>query len=328
MKNQILKIVFILVAFAMLFTGTAGAKDLEFVCLSKGPHPWFDDAWQGFSDAAKEIGGINARFVIPSEFSVEVQIQYLENVVAEGVDGIAMASLDPGGLEAPINAAMERGVPIVIWDDDVPKSKRIVFCGTANYDAGVAQAKAVMDQMDSANYVIWIQDRSASTVKARIKGIRDALKDNPNFVEIAGEEQYVGYDLSEGVAAVENVLQTYPDINCAFDVGMNGAIGLARVMKDRGMGLDKINNTAWTVLPDITKGIKENLIGISMRQNPYAMGYLNCYALKWYIDGLRPTKDFFDTGIIAVTAENVETAEKENRAKVPAMLKEFRKQWK
>ena len=65
-----------------------------------------------------------------------------------------------------------------------------------------------------------------------------------------------------------------------------------------------------------------------MRQNPYAMGYLNCYALKWYIDGLRPTADFFDTGITVVTADNIDTAENENRAKVTAMVKEFRKQWK
>jgi len=236
-------------------------------------------------------------------------------------------------MEPTINEAMKQGVPIVIWDDDVADSDRVCFIGTRNFEAGVMHGEKFVEVMnEEANYIIWVQDLAARTVLDRVAGIRSVTEKYPNVVELS-DVQMAGYGIDEALITAESLLQTYPELNATMDVGMNGAIAMHRVMEEKGIPKEDILNISWTVLPEIVEGIEEGYVFGTMRQNPYAMGYLSTYALKWYLDGLRPSQEFidmglhFDSGIIYVDKTNLATAEDENIAKAPGMVEEFKKLW-
>jgi len=329
MKKLLIWIGVLVLSISMIaIFSAAEEKPLEFVCIAKGVHPWFAPAGDGMADAAKKIGGINVRYVAPAEWTGEAQAKMMEDVIAAGVDGIGIAVFEAGSMTPVINEAMARGVPVVVWDDDASDSNRIVFIGTANFDAGVQQAEEFAKRVDyKANYVIWSQDLAARTVKDRIEGMRSVLKKYPDMVELR-DIVFAGYSIDEALPTAETLLDTYPELNANLDPGMNGGIAMHRVMKERGIPKDAIFNLTWTMLPEIVVGMKEGYIHASMRQNPYAMGYLSTYALKWYIDGLRPTVEFFNSGIVMVTLDNIDTVEQENMDKAPKMVEEFRKLWK
>ncbi|MBM3700412.1 MAG: sugar ABC transporter substrate-binding protein [Actinobacteria bacterium] len=315
-------------------TTAANQEQLEFVCVAKGIHPWFDPAGVGMEDAAAQIGGINTRYMAPAEWSGEAQVKMVEDLVSQGVDGIAVAVFEAGAMKPAINEAMKQGVPIVIWDDDVADSDRVCCLATGNYEAGVMQGEMFVELMDyKANFIIWVQDLAARTVLDRVEGIRSVTKKYPEVVELS-DVQMAGYGIDEALVTAESLLEAYPELNATLDVGMNGGIAMHRIMKERGIPPSDILNITWTLLPEIMEGLKEGYIYGSMRQNPYAMGYLATYALKWYIDGLRPSQEFidmgkrFDTGIIYVDhTDDPEAKEADNIAKAPAMVEEFRKLW-
>ena len=318
---------------AAVETTTTSQEPLEFVCVAKGIHPWFDPAGVGMEDAAAKIGGINTRYMA-AEWSGEAQVKMIEDLVSQGVDGIAVAVFEAGAMKPAINEAMKQGVPIVIWDDDVADSDRVCCLATGNYEAGVMQGEMFVELMNyKANFIIWVQDLAARTVLDRVEGIRSVTKKYPEVVELS-DVQMAGYGIDEALVTAESLLEAYPELNATLDVGMNGGIAMHRIMKERGIPPSDILNITWTLLPEIMEGLKEGYIYGSMRQNPYAMGYLATYALKWYIDGLRPTQEFiemgkrFDTGIIYVDhTDDPEAKEAENIAKAPGMVEEFRKLW-
>ena len=48
---------------------------------------------------------------------------------------------------APINAAVEKGIPVICVDADVPGSRRLCFVGTDWFEIGVRQAEAMVQAL-------------------------------------------------------------------------------------------------------------------------------------------------------------------------------------
>ncbi len=311
--------------------GNRGGEDddgvLEFVIVPKGLHPWYDPSAEGFADAAAEIGGINTRYTGPVEFTGEAQGKMIEDLIAEGVDGLAIAVVDEGALTPIINEAVRRGITVVTFDDTARDSDSIIFIGTDNYTAGVIEGHAIADMTDGkGNFIIFVQDLSSANIKNRTRGIRDALSEYSGMNELA-DVQVAGYNPSEGISIAENLYQAYPELTITAEAGMNGAIGMYMMMKEKGMAPNSIINVAWTTLPEVIDGMKAGYIHGTVRQNPYAMGYLSTYALKWAIDGKRPKENYFDSGVVFATADEVDTVDEVNKQKVPEMFKEFKALW-
>jgi len=322
-------VLFILVC---TFVYAAGGKKekgaLTFVLVPKGVHPWYEPAGEGFKDAAEEIGGINARVVAPAEWSGEAQVRVVEDLVSEGVDAIATDVYDVGAMVPAINEVADRGIPILTFDAPAYESKAALFIGTDNIDAGNVQSEAFAKQMGGkGKYVVFVQDLAGLDIKQRVEGNRMITRKHPDMVEPV-DVQNTQYDMSIALQLAENLLTAHPDIKGAIDMGMDGCTAMYKVLKERGLPPGEVKVIGWTVLPDVAQGIREGYITGSIRQNPYAMGYLSCYGLKFLIDGKRPTTDRFFTGVTLVTKDTLDTIEEINREKAINMREGFKKIWK
>jgi len=333
MKKKVLWAVFLLSSMAVLSVFAAGQQDsesgdLEFAIIAKGIHPWFDPAAEGFERAAKEIGGIVTTYSAPPEWTGEAQTAMVENLIAKGVDGIALSVVDAGAMTQVINEAMRRGIPLVTWDDTAIDSDQIIYIGTDNYKAGVIEGEYIAEMTGGVgDYVIWVQDLTWPNLKQRTQGLRDVFANYPEMNEVS-DVQLAGVSPEQGIELAEALLQAYPSISITAECGFNGAIGMYQMMRDRGLAKDSITNVAWTTLPEVVEGIKAGYIHGSIRQNPYGMGYLACYALKWYKEGKRPDTKTFDSGVVLATAENIDTVDQQNVDGASALLEEFKTVWK
>ena len=57
------------------------------------------------------------------------QIQLVQNAIAAGVDGIVLAPLDAKALVDPVEAAVAKGIPVVIFDSALESTKIVELCG-------------------------------------------------------------------------------------------------------------------------------------------------------------------------------------------------------
>ena len=103
--------------------------------------------WAAVEAGAKAKGKPNSasRSIVvapPAESDVQAQITQIEDLIAQGVDGIALAPTDPNALAPVVDAAKAAGIPVVFVDTR-GINDGVTFIGTNN-EVGAALAAEVI----------------------------------------------------------------------------------------------------------------------------------------------------------------------------------------
>jgi len=147
------------------------------------------------------------------------QVRVVDDVVARGVDAIAISCDDPTACIDPINRAVNAGIPVMTWDADSPQSKRFTFMGLDNIKAGHAGASMLVQAMGAEGKVAILTGvPGADNLEERIRGFREGLATYPNIHVIA--TVVTNDDINLGVQAVEDTMQAHPDIKGWYFAGM------------------------------------------------------------------------------------------------------------
>src|SRR3954452_6285961 len=173
---------------AVTATGVAGAADKKvFALVPKNMNnPFFDQARDGCKKAeAESNGAFECMYIGPGEHGGgDEEAQIVQDLVAKGVDGIAVSPANAAAMAVALQAAKEAGIPVLTWDSDLlPENKylRAAYIGTHNYDIGVNLAKIAM-QVKPKGGTICIQSGGAAAANHNepMQGIRDTLAGKPS----------------------------------------------------------------------------------------------------------------------------------------------------
>src|SRR6185436_1378534 len=103
-------------------------------------------AEKGVRKAEKDLG-ITAQVFRPLKTEVSEQQRYIEDILVQGFDGMAICADSMTPLLDRVAAKM----PVVVHDSDAPKSQRKAFVGTDNVAAGKMAGQAAIDALKAAN---------------------------------------------------------------------------------------------------------------------------------------------------------------------------------
>src|ERR687890_2133274 len=98
--------------------------------------PVFNYAKIGADRKARELGDVDILWNAPTNADQLKQKEILESYITQRVDGIAISALNGDFLTDTINRAIDAGIPVITWDSDAPKSKRIAFYGVDDLASG------------------------------------------------------------------------------------------------------------------------------------------------------------------------------------------------
>src|ERR687887_1662114 len=110
-----------------------GAKKLAFV--TNNASDFWTIARKGTEKADAELPDVAVEFRIPSDGTAAEQRRIIDDLLAKGIDGIAISPVDPDNQTQMINDAAKR-VTVFTQDSDAPKSDRACYVGTDNVAAG------------------------------------------------------------------------------------------------------------------------------------------------------------------------------------------------
>ncbi len=109
-------------------SGSESKPRLRFAVIPKTLDiPVFNYAKIGADRKAKELGDVDILWNAPTSADQLKQKEILESYITQRVDGIAISALNGDFLTDTINRAVDAGIPVVTWDSDAPKSKRVAF---------------------------------------------------------------------------------------------------------------------------------------------------------------------------------------------------------
>lgn len=293
-------------------TTEAGApqEELEFAVLGKSIHPYWDEVRVGAEAAGKDLG-VKVYFYVPSKEDVRAQISQLESYISSKVNGISFAASEPDAIADTIKKATDMGIPCVAIDTDAPKSARLAYIGTGNYEAGKIAGETMAKVLGGKGKVIILTGSlTALNSLERMQGFKEAISKYPGIKIVDTVCNYE--DQSKAVANAEAALAAHPDLSgfygvYAFD-GPAAALAVERANK-----AGKIKIVCFDTTPEHMEYIKKGVITATIGQRPYMMGYLSV-ALLYNIAKMGQEKAMMlipkdrkiDTGVDVVTKDNME----------------------
>lgn len=144
----------------------------------------------GCQDAQKDFN-IVVDVQMPSEAEVTEQKRIVNDLVASGIDGIAISPLDPVNQKEWLNGIAAK-VPLITHDSDAAGTDRLMFIGMDNYEAGQQLGKLVQQALpDGGEVMLFVGRLEQTNAKDRRQGAIDVL--------LGRESQPDNYDPVEGV---------------------------------------------------------------------------------------------------------------------------------
>jgi ribose transport system substrate-binding protein len=299
--------------FSFVVPSCAGEFKGKLAWYAPAPHPFYEEVKQGVEQWSKE-NGIEVIYDVGPDWSVEIQNERIEALVAQGITGLSIYPSDPvatNGLYEEITAA---GVNVINYAADTVRPNASKFgVATDVYEAAYAACTKLIELMGGKGAILNVLEllEDPNTV-LRKKAIDDCIAQHPNVTliqEIAGIKTTV-----EAVTKIENALSAnVGKIDGIITTGFTPSIGLAQALPDyyAQQGTDKhINAIVIDNDPIISKAIEDGILDGTIVQNPKGQGIISMTLLKLMDEGYRPADPdhpFIPAGHMFVGKENLHT---------------------
>ncbi|MEM9559122.1 MAG: substrate-binding domain-containing protein [Planctomycetota bacterium] len=201
-------------------TGEVVERSYVFAVIAKNQsNPVFQAARNGAIRTAAKLEQANPGVTVeinwrtPTDESAERQAQYIDQLVSQGVDGIAVSCSDAEILTGAINAAVERGVPVVTFDSDAPDSQRFAYAGIDDVEAGRTIMRTLADALGGEGTVAILGgNQTAPNLQARIRGVREEATNHDGITMPDNLVFYHAESAPEAVQALQSAQQNNPEI--------------------------------------------------------------------------------------------------------------------
>lgn len=257
----------------------------------------------GVAKAAAELG-VDASFVGPVGGGAEKQIAELETIIEKGVDGLAISSASTDALAPLIDKAIAKGIPVIAFNTDNPKSKRLTFIGQDLELSGETVAQQLVKYMgEKGKIVITSLDTAAQWSLDREKGARKELAKHPG-IEIV-QVVNTGTESQQIYGAIENTFAANPDLNGIISLECCSFPQIGLYLK-RNPHSDKFAAVGFDLLPQTLTLIKDGYLDSAISQNPYMQGYESVEVLNDIVKNGKMPPKMIDTGSEIVDKANVD----------------------
>ncbi len=302
-------LLFLATSFWFLLASCSQTDQTEIALIPKGTDILFwKSVHAGGVKAGQELG-VKVIWQGPQkESDREQQINIVQNFISRGVDAIVLAPLDETALIRPVNAAVKRGIPVVIIDSGLNGDGFSSFIATDNYASGKLAAEKLAAMLGGKGEVILVRfSEGSNSTGTREEGFLAWMRDNAPNINLVSTEQYAGVTIELALKTGQNLLNKFPNVDGIFCPNESTTFGLLRALKTVGKaGTVKLVGFDYT--DPIAEGIRAGEISGVVVQDPFRIGYQGIKTAFDVING-KEVKPRVETDVIFVTSENIDDPE-------------------
>ncbi len=261
-----------------------------------------------------EKTGVKTSILGPSEWNIEGQIATIEQVIGMNPAGLLINGSDPAIAQA-INRAVEAGIPTVVYDSDIPNSKRHAFLGTNWYQVGQLQGEKMVELLGGKGKVACLGVLGLVNQEAGFQGLIDVLNKYPDIEFIGKFDDAANVETAARITS--DLISAHPDLSgiCGFDAMSGPGIGLA-IKEVNKIGKIKVTTVDWE--PEHLKLVEDGVIQYLVGQKRELFTW---YGAQFLFDMVHKTNRFsldddkagitaipfaVDAGVIEITLDNID----------------------
>ena len=244
---------------------------------------------------------------LPASGTAESQNQILQDLASQGYAGIAVSAIAPND-QVPLLDKIAEKTNLITFDSDAPKSKRLLYIGTDNYEAGKVLGGRIVTLLPKGGKIaVFVGTFAADNAAQRFKGIADVIAGHN--IEIIDKRED-NTDRAKARSNVEDLVNAHHDL--ALVVGLYNYNGPAIAAALDGLGKKgKVLAAVFDEDDGTLDGIESGAIQATVVQKPFMFGYL---ASKWMHElatkgeaakAAIPPNHSIDTGVDLIDKSNV-----------------------
>jgi ribose transport system substrate-binding protein len=330
MIENILKLTLTFLIFSVF---PASGKNLKFAVVPKYYSAFFDESGRGCKEEAAQMEGVECIYRGPDKGDVRMQDKIIEQLINEGVDGIAVSVTESNFLARnSLQKARNAGIPIITYDSDFDAhtleqydSLRLAYIGTDNFQLGMAFGEQLKKLRPKGGTLIIQTGRPNSpNLNLRIMGLRselsgkiyktppgEILKNDLGWTEVRAP--MVNFNnIKRSVKQLESVLKVQPNRADAFvAVGgwpQNNETQYREMIEPFKDKIDRKETVL--VISDASKSqlrmLGDHLTHVNIGQKPYEMGRQAIFTLLKIVKKQKYEKVIY-TPLAYCTPENYDT---------------------
>ncbi|MCK6628192.1 MAG: substrate-binding domain-containing protein [Anaerolineae bacterium] len=251
----------------------AGAK---FAFLTNNMSPFWTAAQIGVARASSELN-VPIAFQAPTASDLlSQQLSMLETFVNDGYTGVTFSAIDRQAPAPIIERAVEQGTIMLTMDSDATGSKRAIYIGMSDYDAGRAAAEAALEIIGQGKVVGLVGFATAQNAQDRIQGVNDVFEGTDmELVEVLIDDVKPEVALSNAQTAI----QKYGDDLAGFITfySYDGPAACQAIKQADKIGTLKL--VAFDAEPETQACMEEGVVQAMIGQRVYFYGYLSGYVM-------------------------------------------------
>ena len=262
----------------------APAAEVVYAIVPKSAgNPYNEREASGFEEACAALG-VKSIVQYPEDTSAEAQINVINNLVAQGVNAIAVAANDAEALESTLNAAKAAGIVVVSLDSDAKGSQLFIN------QAGVSEvAQVLVDSVydmsgGAGEFAVLSASSTATNQNSWIAAMEQIISADAKYADLVWVETVYGDDESQkSYDMTESLMTNYPDLKVICCPTTVGVLACAQAVQNAGSSI----KVAGLGLPSEMNGYvgAELPCPYMFLWNPIEVGATAAYAIQCIIDG-------------------------------------------
>jgi ribose transport system substrate-binding protein len=291
--------------------GTGGKHKLAFV--TNNASDFWTIARKGTEKAAKEIPDIEVEFRITSDGTAAQQRSVVDDLMAKGINGIAISPVDPANQTDMLNNAAKQAL-VVTQDSDAPTSNRTCYIGTDNVEAGRQAGRLVKEAIPQGGKImVFVGVLDAQNARERYQGLKEVLAgSNIQILKVLTDNT----DRVRAKANASDTLVNVPDIAGLVGLWSYNGPAILGAVKDANK-VDKVKIVAFDEEDETLGGIRDGAIYATVVQQPFEFGYQSMALMAKILNGdksgIPATKQIFVPTLAIKKADVEEFSKKINQ---------------
>ena len=241
---------------------------------------------RGIAKAQEELKDWNVQILMRQSETVneQQQLEFLDELVAEGIDGLALMPIDTGAIRQKLyDIETTLSLPMVMFNSDLQGIPRLCYVGMDNQRSGRTAAGLMNMLTDGSGKILIITGTFSNQLNnARVDGFTKEIKDSYPGLSIAAVQSSFDSD-AEVCRIVENAMLGIAGINGIFVVS-SGQNGLREAF--RSLRLERRPSVIiYDQTPKNERLLQDDIVDFLIDQNGFEQGYRPLYILANAING-------------------------------------------
>ncbi len=255
--------------------GTADTPEITVAMIThQAPGDTFWDIIRKGAEAAAAKDNVNLQY--SNDPDATKQAQLIQAAIDSDVDGIAVTDPNTGALGGAIQAAVDAGIPVTMFNaggNDALGLGAIGYFGQGEKEAGFGAGKKIVEE-GSSNILCVIQEQGQQQLEDRCDGVTEGAEG------AQVQRLYVnGRDDSAVTTSIQAKLTEDSSIDFVLTLGAPYALDAVKSVEGAGSSA-KIGT--FDTNKELVAAIKDGSVGFAIDQQPYLQGYLAVDALWLY----------------------------------------------